>query len=1204
MKKRSSQKIVSIVLALAMQCSAVPAFAVTTPNAYRVNPVEKVNIFDTFSDYSCAYNQESQNYHPRGWYSGSELRIGNEKEEITGNNRVKMGIGSSWSNGSGSILYKMFGKTVTNGKLHASWDFKSDNTDVLELIVQQFTTNKEEDSAEDAYDPRQGSNERPLLAFRDSDPWSEKANIGTAKSPGKIVAYKSANDDVNADKGDMSMYSAKTYENGEWVKTDVFWDLDNKTYTVYVDGTMITNGSLEADGIKGIYPILEPGKYSDGTTVNDGSYSGTDDSNANAAFGYLDNFYAHEYTSENDSVSANVEYNAADDSEENYGVINIAFSEYMNKIIDSGDITVKDSKGDIVEIASLLESKTEAALMVSPKLSEDVYEISFGNNLKGTISGTAPEKVVISTKTSAVSDSESVYYYLNEDFNDYDGTYPVNWSFNEKTSNFGTKSAKFLTDGYTYKSYQDRASTATNALDGTTAFNMKGSTTESAPALNLWHWFPSDTPLTGDFTVEFDVYHENGGWNFGYVLKEDFDTAAAAHDGAVSGRNYQVLTAIPTGSTDNKLCFSQKGYNLENYNIISDAVVSPNVWHKVKIDVDTEARKFKVSVDNGTPIELTDPNYAKYQKGIAAIRLSRMTSSSTYTGNVAFDNVKVYKTGTYVMNEDFDTYPEGGLDAWSRAKNNIGPEKKSFWTAGGWNDPGWGIEWKPNNHAELFNGYSSMVRAYGDDGVNPRVVERAANCTSSGRMLSVAGYLWDKDWDSKERVPYTARLQKYFDRPIAKGKAFMIEMDMLLCYGNQTFGISLLEDSEMTPAKKGVASSTGNSTLDVPIHPKGNIVIASVGGEDLPAGNTSTGLYAPDTNASLDDTTIWATADRQFKYVDDGTTGTPSAYIPMEWQPMSHVSIKVEPYYAADGTAKAKITYTKEGHVLSVTTSQDFMTKSMVGIGIDYKGLLYASSADQRSALKIDDLRVYELDSSGNKITTSKTEQVESIKAVAVDGTESELMGVTNAVIPSNTMKIDVKFSAPVSDSIANERMVALMKEYADKMDYMSNVNGGYTTELSADKKTYSYYFNPGYLEEGTQYHLLVSNMVEFADNPLSQLDKDCRVAFTAGDKLKVNTFSTKVSSDDNLEIKINGYNGTPENKNIFAIIGNYAIEDGTERLITASIKTYNVNAYESFAIADFIKPEPAEGIMGCKAFVWEAETLLPLSKSINVSSH
>ena len=797
------------------------------------------------------------------------------------------------------------------------------------------------------------------------------------------------------------------------------------------------------------------------------------------------------------------------------------------------------------------------------------------------------------------TDSENVYYYLNEDFNDYDGTYPINWTFNEKTKDFGTKSIKFLTDGYTYKSYQERANAVTNTLDNTTAFNLKGSTTESCPPTNLWHWFPSDTPLTGEFTVEFDVYHENGGWNVGYVVKQDFNTAAVTDNGDLTGRNEHTLTAIPAGSTDNKLRFSQKARPNTEFNLISEAVVSPNAWHRVKINVDTESRKFKVSIDNGEPIELTDPKTSKYQKGIAAIRLSRVQGTDTNTGNVAFDNVKVYKTGTYIMNENFDTYIEAGLDAWGNAKNNIGTEKIYFATAGGWNDPGASFEKMPKYYLQLYDGLMGITRAYGDDGVNPLKIERDDTCTSSGRMLSMAGYLWNRDWDSKERVPYTARLQKYFDRPITKGKAFVVEMDMLLRNGGQTFGISLLEDSDMTPETKIVKSSTGNSTSFVaPINPEGNMVMAYVGTTDLATNNPGTiGVYAPDTKASLDNVTTWATADRQFK-TKEGTVTRADMIMPMESQKMSHVSIKVEPYYEADGTAKAKITYTRGGHVNSIVTSQDFMTKQMVGIGIDYKGLIWASGADIRSALKIDDLRVYELNSGGNKITTAKTEKVESIKAVAVDGTETELTGNANAVIPSNTMKIDVNFSAPVSDSITNDRMVALMKEYADKIDYMSNANGGYTTELSKDRKTYSYIFKPGYLEEGTKYRLLVSNMVEFADNSLSQLYRDCRVTFTVGDKLCVDKFIF----NDNFDIKIDGYNGTGENKQIIAAIGCYAFEDGIRRMINVKSKLYNIDAHKSFLVEDVINTEATGQKTEYKVFIWEKQAMIPLAESIDLS--
>lgn len=1218
MKKRNLTKILSMTLAMGIFLGNVPAFAITTPNAYKIDPVDEVNIFDTFSDYSSQYNRWNQKYHPNGWYSGSEGRIGNEREDVTGNNRVKMGVGSSYANKSGSILYKMFGKTVTDGKLHASWDFKSDNTDVLQFVVFQFTTEKDSASAEDAYDPRQASNEKPLITFRNNNPWSSL--ILDTKDPGKIVVYKSTDVGHNDDMKDSSMYSSKTYANSEWIKTDVFWDLDNKTYTIYVDGTKVTDGQFNADGIKGLYPILEPGKDKNEETINDGTYSGTDDANQNAAFAYLDNFYAHEYSGASDSVSAAAEYNYFADDE--YGVINVSFSEYMNKEIGDGDIIVKDAQGNTVETALIYTSRTDAALMVQPGLSGDIYEISFSNSLKGAISGAVPAKMNFSV---AVKDSESRYYYLNEDFNDYDGTYPVNWTFNEKTSNFNG-SAKFLTDGYTYKSYQEKANAVTNTLDNSTALNMKGSTTEPVESLNLWHWFPSSTPLTGEFTVEFDVYHENGGWNFGYVSKQDFDAVANVRSGDVSGRSYQVLTAIPAGSTDNKLCFSQNGYSFTAFNRVSDAVVSPNAWHRVKVDVDTEAGTFKVQVDDSDPITVTDPNRSKYQKGIAAIRLSRHQDSSGNTGNVAFDNIKVYKTGTYVMNEDFDTYPmtlnKYGSAYWST-------DKVWFQTAGGWTDPGWGIEWKPNSHAQLYNGFDGQVRAYAVNETDPwrATITRADGCTSSGPFLAVSGYLWADKWDAGERVPYASRLQKYFDRPIKKGKSFVIEMDMQLRYSLQTIAISLLDESDMTPTKRGVKSS-GGASIDIP-YITGNIVASYVATQDLPAGrqeDANRGVFAPDTKTSLNNVSTWATEDRQFKYVSGKDPGTPYDSIPTETDKLYPVSIKVEPYYDENGAPKAKITFINGGNSGSIITSQDFMNKEMVGIGIDYMGLQKASYADIRSALYIDDLRVYELDDNGNKITNSQKEAVESIKAVAVDGTCTDLLGTTNAVIPENTMRLDVKFSAPVSDTVANERMLALMKEYDDKIDYLSNKDGAYEIKLSDDKKTCSYYFKPGYLTEGTKYHLLVSNMVEFADNPLSQLDKDYRIAFTAGAASEggfgVDTFSLQKKIDANtnfgetkspdiykvinryadidgdFNLNIEGYNATSDAKDVFVVIGYY---NANNLLLKSDCGVYEATAGGRFDFSNVMKPESVEGATICKIYTWEYPSLIPLVQNIEL---
>ena len=70
-RKNLLKKSLSFALVTALLGSTAPAFAVTTPNAYKVEPVSEVNVFDTFADYSCEYNRWGQNFHPNGWYSGS-----------------------------------------------------------------------------------------------------------------------------------------------------------------------------------------------------------------------------------------------------------------------------------------------------------------------------------------------------------------------------------------------------------------------------------------------------------------------------------------------------------------------------------------------------------------------------------------------------------------------------------------------------------------------------------------------------------------------------------------------------------------------------------------------------------------------------------------------------------------------------------------------------------------------------------------------------------------------------------------------------------------------------------------------------------------------------------------------------------------------------------------------------------------------------
>lgn len=1186
-------------------------FAETNPSSYQVNLVSDVNYFETFDNYSNPYGEVS-NSSPSGWYAPSS--VGNIMDEDTQSNVVQMGIGkvANWqSNTSGSIMNYLFGKTVTDGKLHMSYNFKSGNTDVLQFYLSPYVDGNDVEQTYDSFDPRQADKESATLYFRTDNPW--KIPDGKLDN-GKIIVYENSNMSHAIDKTNATEpyeYQVE-YENNVWNKVDMIYDLNSKTYSVYHNGICIGEDlEFKSEGIKGIRAILQAGSYvEDGDTVSingEGAYTGK-------AFGYFDNFYVSEYK-HGETVTAKSEYHM------DTNLISIAFSEYVD--ISNGTITVKN-----VETNTIINTEANkidggnAMLSVEETLSPGVYEISF-SDIRGAVTNAEINNSYIQV-SSPIDDDR--YYYLNEEFEDYvTGEIPVNWTMSQNL----TDSTKewLVDDSAWYSNYADLAEQTTNTIDHSNAFKFKGDTEESIATRNLFHYFPSSNPLTGKFTIEFDVYHENGGWTLGYILSEDYDVVDQS---ALGDRLTYSLIGQKRGATTNTLQYSTVTTQSDNFGGTFENVnVPPQKWSHIKLVVDTEEGSYTAGVDGGTPVTTNDGLYGKFGKGIMGIRISRLNaSSSPFTGAVAFDNLKIYKDNSYILNEDFDTYPlynddasQGSYASWTIS---------DFRSAGGWTDPT--VATENMTTGQLTRTINTKTRAYGvvpgntesptDYGklIQADIPTSENSWSGEGRVLALAGLACN---DATHTRQGQSRIQKYFDRPIKAGTPFTIEMDMDVNYASESFGISLLEKTDMTIGTENEAPCYKN------------LLVGWTGNYNNDVKNT---WVAPNTPISLSDinNAEYITNNNLFtkisgdEYTNFGING--SNIIPARRE-MKPISFTVVPYYDGD-VPKAKITYTYDGgnsngglKKAEIITTQDYMTRDIAGIAFDIMGSNSVSAKnDSRLAVLIDNLKVYECDEQGNKIKNATKEVVESVKAVGYDGSTVELLNKNNPEIPTDIKQIDIVFSAPVSTSIKNERVIALMKQYDDRSDYLnSNL---YTSKVSEDGLTYTVMFtNNGYLADGSAYSLVISNLIEFADNLSSQLAKTYKLNFlakgTSQNSIGVIDFNMKqpieinmnIADDDgagilkpvikldevneSTKIYVNGYK-TSEDANIVVIIAGYKSTDVNALPI---LKTVSLHVCQDISYGEFqeeINIEALdEDVDYMKAFAWEFPTMRPLTNKI-----
>ena len=1206
------KKVICIGLAGAMLLMQAVIYAETNPSTYSVNQVSDVNYFETFADYSNTYGEISD-CSPKGWFAPSS--VGNTVDDDTKSNVVKMGIGkvASWqSNASGAIMNYLFGKTVSDGKLHISYNFKNGNTNVLQFYLSPYVDGNDTNKTYDAFDPRQADKEAAALFFRTDSPWTVPDE---AKDNGKIIVYENSDMTYTADKtyaAEPYEYQAE-YENNAWNKVDMIYDLDAKTYSVYNNGVCIGNNlEFKSNGIKGIRSTLQAGYYVNGDNTvsinSDGAYTG-------AAFGYFDNFYVHEYK-DGETVTAKAEYDGADR-------INIAFSEYVDA--SAGSITVKNVETNTIVNTSIVSTAGgNVSLLLDSPLAPGIYEISC-SGIKGAVTGGKIDESYIKISGPA---SSTRYLYLDEDFEDYiTGEIPMNWTMSQ---NLSDNTKEWLTDNSAwYNGYATLAEQGVNTLDNSNAFRFKGSKNESVATRNLFHYFPSNNPLTGKFTVEFDVYHENGGWTLGYILSEDYDNVDQSYLG---DRLTYSLVGQKRG-TSGDMQYSTVTTQSDNFTGTFEGVsVPPEKWSHIKLTVDTEAGSYTAKVNNGIAVTKTDGQYGKFGKGIMGIRLGRLnTSAAPYTGNVAFDNVKIYKDTACVLSEDFDGYPlyADGAAAGSYAAWTV----NDFRSAGGWVDPT--VTTENMNTSKLKQQINTKTRAYGV------VPSSAASASDYGKLIRADSATDENRWTGNGRVlalaglacgdaAYTrqgqSRIQRYFDRPIKAGTPFTIEMDMDANYAAEAFGISLLEKADMTIGTEN--ADTYNK----------NLLVGWTGNYNTEISKT---WVAPNDRIALSDINNgqYITADNLFtkilgdSYTNFGANGTNIIPAKREMKP---ISFTVVPYYE-NGTPKAKITYTYNGgnsngglKRAETVTSQDYMTRDIAGIAFDMMGSNSVSAKnDNRLALLIDNLRVYECDEQGNKITDADKEAVKSVKAVGYDGSIDELLNVSSPEIPADTKQIDITFSSPVSASIKNQRAVALMRHYDDRSEYLNS--GLYTGEISEDGLTYSIKFtNNGYLENESEYALAVSDLIEFADNSSSQLAKMYKLKFTvkeSADKgLGVTRFSikkpitanTNITGDDGAGVKkpivrledvdaetkiyISGFNTVDKSSMVVVAVG---YKDEGENRIPTLKNVSQMNVYSDIPYGEFNKEidvgEFDEDIQYIKVYAWDYPSMKPLVRNIYV---
>lgn len=1188
------RRILAAGMAVGMLVTALPSVSAAQYTA----PDTVVDYFSTFH----GYEQNGGSYFegaklPQGWKSANwtadrTWRISGYSDPETGSNIM--------CTKDSTIVYK-FDEAIKNGKLHISFDAKTDPKATVNIGGYNAAVNDNPD-----------------------DCWNE---AGTYYTYSYFLKMKRENE---ADKIYIPSYSANgsTGEGNEilvgtndlaWHKYDIFINFDteneNKSYgtmRIYQDGVSCGEVPMTAQYAKGQNSLKS-------LFIQTSWVSGIDD--ANQPQGYFDNFYIHNTKSDDNFEAPRIALDYANSGVlSNDGAIDVVFSE----TVDAEEFTkvqfdVKNvatgKKVDVVSVSNI--PNTSGARIKLPSLETGEYEVSVKPLIKGAISEKAVENTAKFTVAGATI-GDSTRYYINENFNSYKGGMPADF---EKLS---TVTASELT--------ADAVESGNNAL-------TLGGTEDKALAYEF-----NNSIYSGKFTVEFDVKHSGAGWTLGLMDKSDFfsdseyitladynqemnnvtysywntektagnitddwGTWASAktldptgtltnkvyyfnqwtkeqHDsegtenpqrtwlykriGAFNNRRVKntLVGNMLSGDTDRTKLSTAKVRSNEGDTALDGLSVPANAWTKVKAVVDLDAGKYYFYVNDSTdpvPVEYktaTDGNYdaARFARtylrdtdgnykvlgGIAGLRLQKYGD-----GTVEFDNVKVYTDKSYNDYLDFNTASTNGST-----------------------QPGW-----YSNNATTW----SNMQYFGHNGENYRLSTNGANSAADPSDKAIK---FNRGW-----TYYTHP----FAVPVKAASAFTVEFD-LFAEDETRWVMNLLDERYMTRnvdntattgtvfnGEKGTAGTQEKHTMEQ------NSILTNI------YGSTNTVGFATAAGTSFTP-----------QYPNDFANAS-IAYTTNKWQ---HIKLEFAPTSNEEMTLVLSVTCDGE----TKTSGKQWLKYSWYESGKsriyrnDTAGLAFLIPGESGKGISIDNL----------KVTETETVSKAAVTSITTADEKGEQIDLADKVYKVGDVisDINVEFSAPLNNSDA----ITLY--------YPQDENGAaprYTVTMSEDKKSATVKLTECDLNKNVT--LCISNKANMGSTNLTAPDTASATfgVVQAEDKLVIEDFrlyehidgrtfnnyscegiwvpvtadrldGDKYMTFNGLKIVAKGYNtGSP--KNVLMMSGIYNNTDAVKDLLSASEIANKEVPTGRFDNVEYTIESTDTDANLMKCFIWDANNLKPL---------
>lgn len=1134
--------------------------------------------------YKSSFSDYTQDGSPKGWLKSKYIIQDNKEVENTlsaassqsedgyHNNILKID-----TNDIGSAVRDVipFGKVISNGKLHISYDAKTpagtytnSSSSVAVLFNTCYNTGKYEKSGD--------------VEFADYDTYDVtdfRGGLGQQQSHLLKVMYKDGSVRVtteqNGGKRDgCTKVTSVTTTTDVWYHTDMIIDLDNDVYDVWIDGVKATDGTQK---------LLTHSGYNEfkgfGFLQQDGTKTGL-----------YDNISITHYTVNDkiqmvaDAGKAGIGTSAADGK-----YLNVSFNDTLKYDLRNNDFIITAADGSTVS-GVVVTKATKSGCVLDFSAADGLkantnYTVKYNNSNTGVATEVDANGASAAFRTNAATVDTSAngykYYYAKEDFNEFTDNSQLPFGFYDYSyldKNYSETYNKYLS---AEKSYNTRTQVTDGVGNSGKALRVIGNKS------SVNYYFPRGV-ISGDFTAEFDMKYNTGDWSIGFMPHINWMNAALEKSESLGNFRYNnalIGMSSKYGAPNLAIDALTSSGTASFGNMTGDWVndtgldIEEDKWAHIKLDFDMAEGNVDIYVtdDKGNVTSKENVSYGDWNKfgiGVDGLQIVKLESNNESSAYLDIDNLEVYTNTSRLLDQDFNGYTA-----------NSNQRYPYFWAS-------------DNSINSMYTSNTfkpSSVRPV--DGRNAKSVEGK----DGGEGNNAVEFYREK----KDTAWYMTR----FSKNVPAGQSYAVEFDLKYKDDNTAWIMGVI-DSARSDKLIGYNSDAGNSDGMF-----NTTVMASYQGN----------IYGYN---KYNYQQTWANGETinsvdYFKKLNSEETKVSQKNV---W---SHYKLVALPQ-----TDNTEYILTVDGNEYKFTDSSSIGNnkKDIAGISFRLGAQNENSVTSEFGALYLDNVVAYLCDKSGNEITEARENSILDIEAEKLNGDTVSLMNTSE--IPYSTKKITVTFSENLAETLkkdltsitlSNNGVTGTTTAVYDCIEDVIQLRSkntaypmNYTAEIDGNKFIITL---NDVLSSDTTYSLHIAKNVSFASSPYSTLDNgfsrtytgmvdpdggfkltSCKAVVKSGDSWKeVTSFADITSDEANLGLKFNVTNVTGADKNIRAVAAFYDESGELAELVNVGIfdRVFASKADAQEQVLKIEMPTLSEGksYTTVKFFAWDADSSAPLKR-------